>query len=147
MAIEYYADVATDLSPSEIIALLSRALKIARHGHGNELEAPGVSVRAFSTDELSRSATRDDFQFTPTVTLGCRVDKDPDSQREGPIWVVRICNAILKETPGDVVLLYNGDVPILLRRAKRLVLVNDRGFWTKEWLAQIDVPYTLQGTS
>ncbi|WP_437275337.1 hypothetical protein WME90_29295 [Sorangium sp. So ce375] len=52
-------------------------------------------------------------------------------------------NAILKELQGEMALLYNGDVPNLLRMNGQLVLGDTESSWTPDWLREISEPCTM----
>ncbi|XYH96922.1 SitI3 family protein [Sorangium sp. So ce1128] len=142
MAIEYDVHIKTHLSPSQVIGIVATAMNVNQLT-ADELDSPSVLVCAYVPVELRRSTTEEDFHFTPTVSLGFRLAKDLESQEDGPLWVVRACNAILMKTQDDLVLLYNGEVPILLRTGGRLTLNGTESFWTPERLAHITGPYVM----
>jgi hypothetical protein len=54
---------------------------------------------------------------------------------------MRLVSAVLKETEGDVVLTFEGEIVWLLRKGGQLVISNRDGFWTPEATALLPQPY------
>jgi hypothetical protein len=83
------------------------------------------------------------FGFTPTLHVGFRLDKDRADA--GRIGVIETTLGLLKELPGDAVLLFDGENPLLLRVAGRLTLNADHGVWEpgRGLLGRVDVPYEM----
>jgi hypothetical protein len=140
MAIDYSADIATDLSSLQLLELLSDLLGYAKLS-SSELDVPGVLVRAAASTPIGQEVAEELFHFAPTVSLSFRVEKELDMRRVGYLSMFRICNALLEKTNYDMVFLWNDEAAKLLRVGGHLVLDESDGFWRPIFLDCIRVPY------
>jgi hypothetical protein len=142
MAITYSLEIATELGPPQIIELLSVALGLAKLST-DELDAPGVLVRAVDSGKLGREITEEAYHVAPRVSLIFRMLKFVDLQFDASLSMLRICSALLETMPSDMLLLFNGERPCFLRVGGQLSLCNTDGFWRSSLLECIRVPYTM----
>ncbi|MBI5241655.1 MAG: hypothetical protein HY926_14375 [Elusimicrobia bacterium] len=133
MAIEYELHFA-DQRPAEEL------LKAAGLG-----DIPGLITFPGRPAAARAHIVREAYGFTPKSSLDLRLDlsvHNPDDGYAGNFSLVRVVMALLKVAQGDVVVLFNHELPILMRRGGQVILETDRGWWKSPALrGLVDVPY------
>jgi hypothetical protein len=88
---------------------------------------------------------REAYGFTSKTDLDLRLDLsvyNADDGYAGNFNLVRVVMALMKVAQGDLVVLFNYELPILMRRNGQVILETDRGWWKSPALrGLIDVPY------
>lgn len=107
-----------------------------------EAQAEGVVISVFEATRPGTSVIQEAFDFSPTVTVYFTVDKEQIDQ--GVLSIVQISNELLALDPSDSLLLFNGELPLLVRRDGRLILDNTTNFWQPDHLALVKLPYLFQ---
>ena len=108
----------------------------------NEIFAPGLRLRFSKPGPVDSQIIEEEFGFSPGVQIDFRVDKMSNPETVA-MYLLRGCRALLDQTPGDAVLLFNGETVIFLRQAGRLVLNPVEGFWVDAVKAEVIGPYRL----
>lgn len=144
MALEYRLRIATDLTPSQALDVLSRL-----HGlkaDPGRLVGTGVVIYASMESELGQSILREAFNFSPTISLAFRVDKF-ENWEAGVSTTIRAALELLSQTQGDAVLLFNGEEVVFLRTKGEFILNNGWNFWNPSRLALVALPYEMRNIS
>jgi hypothetical protein len=142
MALEYRLRIATSLEPSQVLRSLS--LLHSLETRSGQLSGPGViAIQVSPVSERGSSVIRDAFGFSPTVDITFRLEK-LENLDAGVRTVIRATLELLRETAGEVVMLFNGEDVVLLRKDGLLVLNNAWDFWSQARLAQVTLPYAMR---
>jgi hypothetical protein len=150
MAIEYYLVLGTPRSVRQVADELRDTA-----GHLDLLD-PTVTADEMLASKKARNGTiltvsdstpkqpwdlvRDELGFTPTVSVGFRLDKFR-SLTDQEDDIVRITSALLDRIPADAVLLREYEQIWLLRRDGELSLNERTDIWPPHRLALITQPY------
>ncbi|MCX5796441.1 MAG: SitI3 family protein [Elusimicrobia bacterium] len=90
-------------------------------------------------------AIREAYGFISQADLVVRLDLsvyNADDGYAGNFNLIRVLMALLKVAQGDMVVLFNWELPILMRRGGQVILETDRGWWKSPALrGLVDVPY------
>lgn len=108
-----------------------------------EIVAPGLIVSVSKPNRFELETIEEEFGFVPATSVVFQwygVD-DPVATRT---HLIRGCNALLEGHSKDAVLLFNGEVIVLLRRSNRLVLNPIDGFWVEQVLREVSIPYEIE---
>ena len=88
---------------------------------------------------------REAYGFTSKTDLDLRLDLsvyNADDGYAGNFNLIRTVMALLKVAQGDLIALFNYEIPILMRRNGQVILETDRGWWKSPALrGLVDVPY------
>lgn len=141
MSLEYTLELASEARLSGLAERLSRVSGYRQTGAG--VVAPGIHVDFGIPGPLEAETITDEFGFQPRASITFRLDKhmEPVKLR---VRLLRGCMALLSESTGDAVLLFNGETVIFLRRGGTLVLNRVEGFWTPEALAAVPAPHAFE---
>jgi hypothetical protein len=109
--------------------VLGRVPGTEKQDRGEMVTFVGKGVVCYFHPEsiLGQSIIEDAYGFRPTHNLTFRIDKF-DNYDCGISNMMRACANIIKLLSRDCVL-FDGDVPLLLRRDHRLVLQSSDSFW------------------
>ena len=94
------------------------------------LAAGTLSIAGGAVDQVARDVYARDMGISPCHRIILRLDKG--RLREGEDEVVEVTRSILRQVPGDALLLFNGELPILRRTGGTVVLGEGRAIWTDE---------------
>jgi len=148
MSLDYNFRIVTPLPAESVLAIICEALALKRRAYstpqeeGEDVEGPGFLLAAGPVAPEIQEMMEEGLGFSPSVDLQFWVDAD---QRH--VAVTALLGgvlAVLRQVPGDAVLLFGGGSVLLLRRAGRLHLDSRTGVWTPERLALTDAPYEMQ---
>jgi hypothetical protein len=142
MAIEY----SLELNGSDA-ERISDLLAHAAEGAAGRFLGAGAVLASGVLTAVSASAplpfpdpVEQELGVKPAVHVLFRFDKDLDAT-EQRTDMVRLVSAVLKETQGDVVLTFEGEIVWLLRKGGQLVISDRDGFWTPEATALLPQPH------
>lgn len=141
MALEYMLRIATNLEPEKVLDFFASILELKKEP--DYLSGSGLIIYASPESELGRSIINDEFHFTPTVRVTFRLDKFDDMEI-GKIKFLRGTLELLRQAPGDAVLLFNNEDVILQRTGGRLILNDKSSFWTPEHLSEVKLSYEMR---
>lgn len=101
---------------------------------------PGMWVQVVAATPPPWDAVVHDLGFTPTVSVGFRLDKDGDIEAQQDD-MVRLTVGLLSRVPGDAVL-HSAYEDIWLLRRDGTLTVNERDdIWPAQRLASVSLPY------
>jgi hypothetical protein len=136
MSIEYELHFA-DSRPTEEL--------LAAAGLG---ELPGLLPFPGKPQASRAHIIREAYGFTSKADLVLRVDPsffNKDDGYTGNYTLIRAAMALLRAAQGDMVLLFNWEKPMLMRRDGKLLLNNDGGWWdSPARLGLVDLPYVME---
>jgi hypothetical protein len=144
MPLDYdlYLEGALDLE--QLMWLTEEGLGLAHearvHGEVIERPGPGMSLTTFAALPLKREVLKETIGVSPRVAVSFTLDRERDLDDDLFTRILRVTAYLLEREPGDAVLLFNGELVIILRRAGR-ILVNERYGLTDEDLALLPFPY------
>ncbi len=143
MAVEYDLNIATELEPIQALHIISDGLNL-KWRTDTLLERPGIQVSAIPSPELRQSVIEEEFGgFRPTIFVLFRIF--PNADYEGGIRILRQATMeLLRQVPGDAVLLFNGETIVLQRLGGKLMLKEGWGNWNASELADVTLPYELR---
>ncbi len=141
MSISYTLRISGQTQFSELAKRLCSVPEYQQAAEG--IIVPGLQVHIDPVSPLEIEMIVEEFGFTPTACVSFRWDKETElvSVRTS---LLRGCVALLEGNTDDAVLLFNGEIVILLRRNGRLVLNPLEGFWTDEMLKVIPAPIEFE---
>ncbi len=147
MAISYRLQLATDTTPETVVVAAAAGAGIGPVTPEQttvrlfKASGEGLWLYGSANDAMSQMISREDYGVDATVSLVMRLDKFdlPGAQRRMLLAV----SGALSGCAGDVVLLFNGERPVLRRRDGEVVFDTDFGVWTPDLLAVSDLPYRL----
>lgn len=144
MAIEYTLYVDTDDPPLHMYGIMRACI-------GDESNAASTGSLAFSgdslqgvvsvPDDLTRRFVSEDFSLDAQVQVILRLDKFEMERAQNSL--ARCVSEIVRAGNDDMILLFNGEMVVLRRRAGDLVLREGFGVWTTERLALFETPYRV----
>ncbi|MDC0712484.1 SitI3 family protein [Stigmatella sp. ncwal1] len=149
MSLDYGFNIKTALTPQQVlrIALAELGLEpetaLDSPGVFKETAGPGFLASAGPVAPLSQTILQEDLGIAPSVNLHFWIDSG--EERHAAITsMLQAGLAVLRQVPGDAVLLFIGETVLLLRRQGQLFLDERTGIWTPERLKQVDMPYTMK---
>src|SRR5690606_32996727 len=89
-------------------------------------------------DDLTRRFVSEDFSLDAQVQVILRLDKFEMERAQNSL--ARCVSEIVRAGNDDMILLFNGEMVVLRRRAGDLVLREGFGVWTTERLALFETP-------
>lgn len=150
MAITYNLELATTTPAEQVSAAM---VGLARSGGLLDASAPpdavlgdgartqpGMWVQVVPATPPPWDAVVHDLGFTPTVSVGFRLDKDKDiaAQQDD---MVRLTAGLLGVVPGDAVLHSAYEQIWLLRRNGAVTVSEQDDIWPPDRLAEVPLPY------
>ena len=143
MALEYTLELATELSPEEVLRILSGLGFEFDTQAGLRAVSPGVTVSAASEDDLGRSIIKEAYRFDPTMYLKFRLDKF-EARETGLQTTIKVTLALLRKIGADGILLFNGETPVLMSMNGAMTLNNAHDFWDQpDLLTLVTEPYQM----
>lgn len=142
MASEYSLVISTDLAPIRALHIVSKGLGLKWEDSNTYLVGLGVLVGATSQGGLGQSVIEEAFGFRPDISVLFRINPKEDHEK-GRHTLLRATMELLRQIPGDAVLLFNGENIILQRIEGQLVLNEEWGNWTASQLTEVTLPYEL----
>ncbi len=109
MGIDYNIRLAEHLTPTEA------ANVVAKH-FGFSYVADGLTASFLPASALSTKLTREQYDIDEVICISCRIDKF-ELHRRGMENLVDLFIGLLIILDSDMVVDYNGETPILFRRA------------------------------
>lgn len=146
MALEY--DLYVALTPCRILLDPLRDLPGFKVLPKDRAEAPGLGIIACITFGSRRSDLQREYGIFAESFLGFRIDPsacDPKLGYTGNYVLIQAAMAVLKASPADALLLFNGESPLLLlRRQGKLILNKENDWWDNAAkLRLVDLPYEM----
>jgi hypothetical protein len=150
MALEYGLYIQTDFQPKQVLQLMFRGIGIDAHiekakkrGVFFSTDAPGVMADAYRFKGKRTSYVAAEFGISASMLIGFRLDSLEDRQKQKQI-LLKATIELLHQITGDAVLLFNGEVVWLLRKAGELTLNSDTDLWRPEFLDLVTLPYKMK---
>jgi hypothetical protein len=142
MAIEYSLELnGSDAERiSDLLAQNAEGATGDPHTEGAVLGSGVLVAVSASTPLPFPDPVEQELGVKPAVHVLFRFDRDADSAGQRTD-MVRLVSAVLKETQGDVVLTFQGEVVWLLRKGGQLTISNRDGFWTPDLTALLPLPH------
>ncbi|MBI5884096.1 MAG: hypothetical protein HZB91_13455 [Elusimicrobia bacterium] len=144
MSLDYDLYTGAGLSEGELLGFIRHRMgfKLSK----KEFEGPGLTGVVFEVHAVRNAILDEDLKMRMELCTGMRIDlsaHDPKKGHHGIETAARLSLDICKKGTFDVLLLFNGDTPFLIRRTGRLHL--QRSFWSAmDRLSLVDVPHTLE---
>lgn len=145
MATDYDLYLTTHLKPSQAMEQIASQFPELAWGEGRFfLFNESASINAAELRERSQNFIRENFSFTPAITVGFRQVNNGDWELFREILLQS--TLMLLSQSRDAVLLLNGEHVILQRFGGRLAFNADSGLWRDEdWLRRkVQAPFELR---
>jgi len=152
MAIDYSIYLAAPLDTEQLLCRVDDALgldhtRIVEHAPHNPTlvgrPGPGFYLNASKDDDARSAEIKEEWLgFAPRVHVTFRMEKEGDCQAAF-LRVLRVTSALLRDVPGDLALINNGENVLIIRTHGRVVAVDDPLVLDAEALSQLLVPYEL----
>jgi hypothetical protein len=139
--------MATSLTPDEVYALLRDNLEFVTGEHksekfGNTLCTSNDGLHIEAHPPVGLGSIHDAFGFHPTVRVDLLLARASEpGYFEGQANTLRTVDWLIDHVRGDAVLLFNEDIPVLLRKGDKIWLDRKDRFWDAEDLALLTFPY------
>ncbi|WP_375770699.1 SitI3 family protein [Archangium gephyra] len=142
MAIDYFLELATRLTTTRALELLSSRFPGLVWGEDRFfLFDASVTIHATEPGTLAKEIIADAFHFTPALTVGFRYPKDPE-QYDGFRKILLDAALLLLEHAQDAVLLVNGESIVLQRLGGKLTFNSEHSMWDEDWLkSRLLIPF------
>lgn len=150
MALEHTFQIATSLDPKQVLDLLlsTEALqadtdRISEHEARVSCESFGFFLYVRTVHPKSNRILKKAVGIDTDVLVLFRVDSSKDAE----VTAQKLLSAVLellRQEPGDAVLLLTGEFVWLLRRAGQFFLGRRPNLWTSANLALLDVPHSFE---
>ncbi|NRA65394.1 MAG: hypothetical protein HRU19_12985 [Pseudobacteriovorax sp.] len=102
-----------------------------------------ISVSVSEPKGLALEIIRDDFGFTLEIEICFRIHKEANiRQCQGS--VVDLVDKTLRSSESNAVLLFNSDVPLLVKSGETVVLSDNSTFWTEGNKKRIGIPHVVK---
>jgi hypothetical protein len=147
MSITTEYEMATSLTPDEVYALLRDNLEfvtgdIKHRNFRSSLRTSNDGLRIQTFPPAGSGSVQDAFGFNPTVCVALHPARADDAgYLEGQANMLRTVNWLISYVEGDAVLLFNSDIPVLLRKGNKIWLDRKDRFWRADGLALLTFPY------
>jgi hypothetical protein len=140
MSLDFFLYIDSTQAASDVLRHL--ALAGNYHSNGRLLTKEGVTASGAEVGPITRDLVRDTFGFLPSVSIMFTIDKDNSSAARD--LMITDVTTLLRQEPGDAVLIMAGDLPLLARQ-DGCVLLNDNfyNFWTTERRTRFPLPHAL----
>lgn len=151
MALEYTLYIVTELKPQELVELIFESMELKY-----EIECSTESdIITFTTESgfLTYAKYASQFQrllikeeldiIEPSVHILFRLDKFQERAIVKKKLILFV-KAILKETQGDCVFLFNHENVLLIRDSGEISINQNSGFWTSEYLELLNEPFEMK---
>jgi hypothetical protein len=145
MALDYFLDLATDMTPAQALGEISRQLQGLSWSEDRFfLFDDTVSISATGLPKGSQELCKSNFGFTPTILVGFRMRADGDQERFRDVLLQ--ATLLLLEKAQDAIILFNGEAVTLQRIRGQLAFNADSDLWHDEgWLRRkVQVPFEFR---
>lgn len=139
MSTSYDFNFSTNLEPKEVLELLANKFSFT-WGDETCLNGMGVITGALKRDKHSQLNLESIFKVRPNSYVWFQLSRSSD-QNEAYRNMLRVVMFLLQNTSGDVVLLFNGETPVLKRLNEQIIYNSNWSLFVPE---EITVPYELQ---
>ncbi|ADO68468.1 SitI3 family protein [Stigmatella aurantiaca] len=149
MSLDYDFNIATALSPQQVLRIalkevgLEPETALVSPGVFKETAGPGFLVSAGPVAPMSKAILEEELGISPAVNLHFWIDSG-DERHAAIASMLQAGLAVLRQVPGDAVLLFIGETVLVLRQHGHLYLDSRTGIWTPERLNRVDMPYTMR---
>ncbi|MBI5624461.1 MAG: hypothetical protein HY924_11840 [Elusimicrobia bacterium] len=144
MSLDYDLYAGESLSEKDFLGVIRHRMGFKLKGR--EFSAPGLTGVVFETDAVRNAILEEDLRMRMGWCAAMRIDLsayDPEKGHLGIETAARLALHLCKQGAFDVLLLFNGETPFLIRRRGKLHL--QRSFWSAlDRLSLVDVPYKLE---
>ncbi len=149
MALDYSLLLQTDLHAKQALQLLFTGIEVdARIQKWRQrvfisTDASGLIISAYRFKANEPRFIAEELGIEVSLSIGFRLDKfkDLDAQRH---LLLQGTIELLRQVKGDAVLLFNGEVVWLLRKAGELILNSGMDLWRPEYLVLVPLPYQMK---
>lgn len=147
MSIIYYLDIATSLSLQEVIQVLFQKMNYRQEFPDNYGE---VVINTEFFGAIARKVTREDYASSrhlgiePTIQLYFPWLARRSDDNLGYDQLIKLTVDYLTQTQNDLALLFEGAIPLLLRRNGELIRNSAEGVWTPEGIKLITIPHKVE---
>ena len=138
MSLDYTLNIATNLKPLDLAALVARGSAMTQEGV--DLWGLAVNARALNSTELSREIIEEEFGFSPTIALVFHVIPS-QGYEEGIGVMAQAVAAILRHVPGDAVLLKSAELMMVQRHDNQVVIAEEWARWFARALKQAGIVF------
>lgn len=151
MALEYTLSIDSTLAPAEILKKMftleeaNKTGRIKTERGVSRFDIDEFTALAIRESEAS-ALLRDELGILTYSSVLFRINKSEDLQAAKKQVLLAVL-AMIRETPSDLALLFNGEIPILIRRNGVLTLNENAGFWEDGLAEIISLPYQYQAFS
>jgi hypothetical protein len=111
MALNYVLNLEANIKPVEALQFISKYLGLEWHKR-NSLAGLGVIVYATKKNQLGQEVIAEEFGFQPSIAVDFRINPK-DAYKEGKDTLIRATLELLDHLPGNAILLFNGEQPVL----------------------------------
>lgn len=149
MPVNYVLAIDSTLKPDDVLMILleplGRRLNPERDPQGfrESSRGPGFDSSAGPVSDGRREILTEQLGITPKVSVRITPDKFGDEVSQQYEAMIRGVVAVLRQVPGDAVLLFEGDRILLLRKEGQLYL-NKAWGWDDRDRPWVDIPYELK---
>lgn len=98
----------------------------------------------FEVTPYLKETIRTNFGFTPIVGYTFVLDKFASADDSSSALILTSLAIVDNESISNSVLLFNGEIPIFHYSGKTLFLNESRGYWNKEKIDLVKIPYMLK---
>ena len=125
MSIGYSLNIDANIGIEQVMELFSDGIGLVRSDE-NSLRGEAIFVVMIPTPSYNKSYIEDTFGFSPNLSIEFEFYSDEDEE-EGERIAGKAIARLLKKTPGDAILQFNGERPVLRRQGKEVVVAEDWG--------------------
>ena len=150
MALEYGLYIQTDLHPEQTLKLMftgiggeARVEKSGKREVFISTDASGLTTYAYRFKDNDPSYIAADLGIAASMLILFRLDKFKDLEAQKNM-LLQATIELLRQVSGDVVLLFNGEVIWLLRKAGDLILNSGMDLWRPDYLVLVTLPYKMK---
>lgn len=143
MAVEFSLVISTDIEPIQALHIVFKKVGLEWRDSNTYLVGPGVLVSSIRKGALGQSVIEEAFGFRPNISVFFRISPKEDYEK-GRHTLLQATIELLRQVPGDAVLLFNGENIVLQRIGGQLVLNEEWGNWTPSQLADVTLPHELR---
>ncbi|MCH8296167.1 hypothetical protein IH992_34240 [Candidatus Poribacteria bacterium] len=150
MALEYGLYIQTDLHPEQALKLMFTGIGVdARIEKSNKRKvfistnASGLTTYAYRFKDNDPCYIAADLGIETSMLILFHLDPFEDREIQKHI-LLQVTIELLREVKGDTVLLFNGEVVWLLRKAGELILNSSKDLWRPDFLFLVTLPYKMK---
>lgn len=141
MALNYVLNLEANIKPVEALQLIYKYFGLEWHKK-DSLAGLGVIVYATQISQIGQEVIAEEFGFQPSIAVDFRINPK-DAYKEGKDTLIRATLELLYHVPGNAILLFNGEQPVLQRINGTLRLYPGWETTAKTILDDRKLPYKL----